>query len=160
MFEDGQPSAHNAEANKKISAHYESLFKKAEFKAVDGKTYNLSKIKAPIVILNFWASWCKPCLAEFPSINELKTKLNDGQVFVIGINTDSENQLKSIEKTVKKYSLTFPNVADSDSSIVGDFMIEAIPVSIIFAKGKVLEISNGQKDFDSGEAIEQFKKHL
>lgn len=160
MFENGQPNARNTEIEKKISAHYESMFKKTKVKTTDGKTIELSKVKAPIVILNFWASWCKPCLAEFPSINEMKKKFNDEQVLFVGINTDSEEQMKSIKKTVNKFELKFPIVADSDSKVVDDYKIEAIPVSIVFANGKVIEVSNKQKDFDSGETIELFKKYL
>ena len=160
MFENGQPNARNTENEKKINAHYESMFKKTKVKTTDGKTIELSKAKAPIVVLNFWASWCKPCLAEFPSINEMKKKFNDEQVLFVGINTDSEEQMKSIKKTVKKFELKFPIVADSDSKVVDDYKIEAIPVSIVFANGKVIEVSNKQKDFDSGETIELFKKYL
>ncbi len=160
VFENGQPNARNTETDKKINAHYESLFKKMKVKTTDGKVIELAKTKAPIVVLNFWASWCKPCLAEFPSINEMKKKFNDDQVLFLGINTDSDDQLKNIKKTVNKYELKFPVVADSDSKIVDNYKIEAIPVSIIFAKGKVIEVSNKQKDFDSGETVELFKKYL
>lgn len=160
MFENGQPNARNTETEKKINAHYESMFKKTKVKTTDGKTIELSKVKAPIVVINFWASWCKPCLAEFPSITEMKKKFNDDQVFFLGINTDNENQMKAIKKTVKKFELKFPIVADSDSKVVDDYKIEAIPVSIIFAKGKVIEVSNKEKDFNSGETIEMFKKYL
>jgi thiol-disulfide isomerase/thioredoxin len=160
MFENGQPNARNTEEDKKINAHYESMFKKTKIKTTDGKEIELSKVKAPIVVLNFWASWCKPCLAEFPSINEMKKKFNDDQVLFVGVNTDSEDQLSNIKKTVKKYELNFPIVADSDSKVVDDYKIEAIPVSIVFAEGKVIEVSNKQKDFDSGETVELFKKYL
>ncbi|MCO4793809.1 MAG: TlpA family protein disulfide reductase [Bacteriovoracaceae bacterium] len=159
-FENGQTNARNTEDDKKISAHYESMFKQSSFKTMDGKTVKLSDVKAPVVILNFWASWCKPCLAEFGSIEKMKKKFTDDQVLFLGINTDSEEQIKSIKKTVKKFSLTFPIVADKESKVVDDYKIEAIPVSIIFANGKVIEVSNKQKDFDSGEAIELFKKYL
>jgi thiol-disulfide isomerase/thioredoxin len=159
-FENGQPSARNTETSKKINAHYESLFRKTTVKTVDGKTIELSKEKAPIVILNFWASWCKPCLAEFPSVNEMKKRFKDDQVLFVGINTDAEEQMKSIKKTIKKFELKFPIVADTDSKVVDDYKIDAIPVSIIFANGKVIEVSKKQKDFDSGETIELFKKYI
>lgn len=159
MFKNGETNARNTESDKKISAHYESIYKKTKVKTVKGREISLSKVKAPVVVLNFWASWCKPCIAEFPSIVEMKKKFSDEQVLFLGINTDSEDQMKSIKKTVKKHGLNFPIVADLDSKIVEDFKIEAIPVSIIFANGKVIEVSNAQKDFDSGEVVELFKKY-
>ena len=90
----------------------------------------------------------------------MKKRFNDDQVLFVGINTDAEEQMKSIKKTIKKFELKFPIVADTDSKVVDDYKIDAIPVSIIFANGKVIEVSKKQKDFDSGETIELFKKYI
>jgi thiol-disulfide isomerase/thioredoxin len=145
---------------KKINAHYESKFQNSKFNVFGstGKVINPSKIQAPIVVLNFWASWCRPCLEEFPSITKLKEKFPNNEVYVIGINTDEEDQSKNIQKIIKEYGLNFPIVADHDGKILNDFLVSAIPVSIIFHKGKVIEVSNGAKEFDSKENIALFKK--
>lgn len=159
-FNFGDTTARISGKAKKINAHYESMFQKSVFKTTDGKELNLKKEKAPIVILNFWASWCQPCLEEFPSLTKLQGKFKADQVKVVGINTDVEKQQKEIKKTVKKYELNFPIVADDKGDITANFMVDAIPVSIIYHKGKVIEVSNGSKDFYSEEVLEQFKTIL
>ena len=160
VFDLGDPRAKLSGKEKKINAHFEAMFKKANFKNLEGKELNLKKEKAPIVILNFWASWCQPCLEEFPSLNKLRKKYDHEDLKIIGINTDVEDQTKSIAKIKKKYNLNFDIVADKKGKIISDFMVEAIPVSVIFKNGKVFEITNGKKDFFSEEVQDQFNTIL
>jgi len=153
-------SAGLSSKEKAINVHYQNLFSKINLKTSDNNDLKLSKIKAPIVILNFWASWCKPCLEEFPTIVAMKKKFSNDQVLVIGINADEKNQNIKIKKIVKKYNLNFPIVADKDGKALKDFLISSLPVSIIFKNGKVIEISKVAKDFNSGEVITSFQKIL
>ena len=155
MFNLFDLKADATKVEKKVFTHYESLFNSMSLTTTDKKKVKLKDIKAPIVVLNFWATWCKPCLVEFPSIVKMKEKYNDSKVVVLGINQDDENQLKGIKKIEKKFKLNFKNVADTDGSILEKFMISAIPVSIIFHKGKVVQVSNGAHDFSSEETYEK-----
>ena len=79
---------------------------------------------------------------------------------IIGINTDDDSAKKDVIKTIKKYNMTFSNVEDVDGSWLEKFMITAIPVSIIFHNGEVIEVSNGAKDFMSGEFQEKIDELL
>jgi len=111
-----------------------------------GESIELSKEKSPIVLLNFWASWCLPCLKEFPSLVAFQEKYKN-QVRVIGVNGDEEDTLKNIKKTEKKYKLNFESVDDSKSTIATNFLINSYPVSIIYHKGKVVYVSTKIHDF-------------
>ncbi len=145
---------------RKIYTHYESLYNSLELKPTVGKAFKLKEVKAPIVVLNFWATWCKPCLIEFPSLVEMQKKYGVKKVQVFGINQDDSNQLKNMKKIAEKYHLNFPNIADVDGVILEKFMISAIPVSITYHNGKVIEVSNGAKDFSSEEIYERYDKIL
>ncbi len=153
-----ESTAGQSSAQKKISSHYENLLKSSVFTTREGKTIAANALAAPIVIINFWASWCKPCLEEFPSLVELDKKYSDDQVFILGINTDEPEAKKEIIKTIERFGMQFANVEDKDGSWLEKFMITAIPVSIVFHNGKVLEVSNGAKDFVSGEFIEKIEQ--
>src|SRR5690606_3035773 len=63
------------------------------FKDKDGKTVSLKSLKGKVVFINFWATWCPPCIHEMPSINELKKtfKGNDNIVFLM---VDVDNNIK------------------------------------------------------------------
>lgn len=160
FFKSKDINAKPTEARAKINKHYESIFSDQKFKTLTEKEILLSVEKAPIVILNFWASWCIPCLEEFPSIVSLKKKFGDDKILVLGINTDEKNNLPEITKTMKKFGINFPVVHDADGSITSAFKVSAIPVSIIFHKGKVIEVSNGAYDFYSEENLEKFTELL
>jgi thiol-disulfide isomerase/thioredoxin len=138
---------------------YEKLFQELTVKTNTGKRVKLSAIKAPVVILNFWASWCIPCIKEFPSLVELKSKFKDSELVVLGFNNDEGAQEKIIKKFEKKYKLNFASVADKASYITTDkFLISDIPVSIIYENGKIYEVSKGDRDFNDIDLSKLIKK--
>ena len=139
--------------------YYQNIFSKLELTTTNGRTIRLSKSSTPIVILNFWASWCGPCLIEFPSIVQMKKKFSN-DVLIIGINSDEERQLDKIKEIEQKYHLNFPNVADKKGKILDKFLIQSIPTSIIFHNGLVIKMTTGGQDFNSEEFIENFKEIL
>ncbi|MBC7540124.1 MAG: TlpA family protein disulfide reductase [Bacteriovorax sp.] len=143
-------------------AAYEDLFLKGRFETVDGKKIENTKLKSPIIIYNFWASWCNPCLEEMPSLISLKKKFKDDEVQVLAFNTDEDDQLKNINKIMKKMNLKneFNVIADKNTAIANSFKFTAIPVTIIFNRGKVVHFSNGPMDFNSPEMVEKIKKWI
>ena len=154
-------SAVPTKANSQYAA-YEQLFLKGSFETIEGKKIEITKIKSPIVIYNFWASWCGPCIEEMPSLISMKKKFKDEDVQVMSFNTDETDQLKNIQKTLRKFNLKneFNIIPDKNTKIAEGFRLSAIPVTIIFNRGKVVYFSNGPMDFDSSEMIEKLKKWI
>lgn len=139
---------------------YEKIFITGKFQTIDGKNIEISKLKSKVVVYNFWASWCNPCMEEIPSMLEMKKKFPDDKVMVFAFNTDIENQMQNIAKSLKKLNIKneFHVVADKNTQIADSFKFTAIPVTIIFKQGKVVYFSNGPMDFNSEEMIGNFKK--
>jgi thiol-disulfide isomerase/thioredoxin len=144
----------------KQMAHYETTFRDAVMQDLEGNKHGLSSIEAPVIILNFWASWCAPCLEEMPSLVELRNQFSNEDLMIYGINSDEEDQAKKIEKTVKKFALNYKIVPDNEAVLLNKFMISSIPVTIIFVRGEVMEVSLGLKDFASEEFIQKIKSVL
>jgi thiol-disulfide isomerase/thioredoxin len=140
----------------KLNLHYQNNLKDVSI-VKNGKKSSLDKIDSKIIIVNFWASWCVPCLEEFPSLVSLKSKYQDKDLEIVGINTDDKDSIKDAKKIMTKYKINFPIVFDNDGALVSKFKVSAIPITIIFNKGKVIEVSNGAKDFVSGEFLETVK---
>ncbi len=158
---------HNIEAKdtpKKDSsfARYEELFLKGSYQTIDGKKIENSKLKSPVVILNFWATWCTPCMQEMPSLIDLKKKFKNDELQILAFNTDEEDQLKNIQKAKTKLKLhdELNIIADKNTKIAESFNLSAIPVTIIFNRGKVVHFSNGPVDFASVELQEKIKKWI
>ena len=139
---------------------YQDVFSKVSFRTVDNKKIILSKVRSPLIILNFWASWCAPCLKELPSLIRLRKRFRSEDLLVIGINTDEEKQLEKILKTQDEFGINFPIVADSLGEALSEFQVNAIPLTIFYYKGKVIDISYGAKEFDSPMMIEKLENLL
>jgi len=125
---------------------YETNFQGLKFTTTKQTIVELKNEKTPIIVLNFWASWCIPCLKEFPSLVKFQEKYKD-QVKVFGINGDEENPVESIQKIEKKYGLNFESTVDADSAISNRFLINTYPVSIVFHRGKVIYVNKRIHDF-------------
>lgn len=141
---------------------YEDLFLKGKFETIEGTKIENTKLKSPVVIYNFWASWCNPCLEEMPSLVALKNKFTDDELQVLAFNTDEGDQLGNIRKALKKLNIKkeFSVIADKNTLIADSFKFSAIPVTIIFNRGKVVHFSNGPMDFNSAEMVEKMKKWI
>jgi len=110
-----------------------------------GKQISLRDFGGKVLVVNFWASWCPPCIEETPSLNEF-AKLMAGQgVVVLGINVD-QNQ-KNYEGFAKHFQLAFPNVRDPEQAISYRFGTYQFPESyIIDRSGKVVRKFAGVPD--------------
>ncbi|MBA2404288.1 MAG: TlpA family protein disulfide reductase [Bdellovibrionales bacterium] len=139
-------NAEQVDQDKQKHSVYESAFQSLKLTTTKGTTVELKAEKEPVILLNFWASWCVPCLKEFPSLVQLQDKFK-GQVKVIGINGDEDSAPELIKKTEGKYRLNFESTSDTDSLIGNKFMVATYPVSIVFHKGKVVFVSKKIHNF-------------
>jgi thiol-disulfide isomerase/thioredoxin len=160
LFHVFSENASAANAKDETYLSYEKNFLGGKFKTIDGKSIEISKIKSPVVIYNFWASWCNPCMEEIPSMLAMKKKFTDDQIMVLAFNTDEADQLQNIARSVKKLNIKneFQIIADKNTVVADSFKFSAIPVTIIFSHGKVVHFSNGPMDFNSEEMIGKLKK--
>lgn len=130
-------NAELVEVDKQKYSVYETNFQTLKLTTSKNTTIELKNETSPIIVLNFWASWCVPCLKEFPSLVQFQAKY-PGQVKVIGINGDESESAQLISKTEAKYQLNFESVEDPNSKISEMFLIRTYPVSIVFHRGKVI----------------------
>ena len=125
------------------------------FEDSEGKITNLSDLKGKVVFINFWATWCPPCIAEMPSINKLKSKFKDNPnvVFImLDMDSDLKKSLKFMER--KTYDL---DVYIPASQISGDYFQGALPTTLLFNKsGKLVFKHEGGADYSNTE----FEKFL
>jgi thiol-disulfide isomerase/thioredoxin len=161
MAVNGQSSnAAKVDENKAKYSVYEDQFSKTKLITTKKTEINLSKQKQPIIVLNFWASWCQPCLAEFQTLKKFIKLFPKEDVLVIGINNDDENPKRAIKKTEKDLKLNFESTIDTDSKITSSFLVEKIPASIVFYKGKVIHYVNEEFDFMNAKFTHKIKMLL
>jgi len=115
----------------------------------------LSKLKGKGVMINFWATFCKPCEAEMPYMQNLYKKYRDKGIEIVAINLDA-NQLV-VNNFIEEYALDFPVVRDKSSNIRDLYRIGPIPSSLFIDKdGVIVEQKLGQLKLRDLEAY--FKK--
>jgi len=116
----------------------------------DGKSYNLQQFQGKVLYIDFWASWCPPCLKSFPFLNELEQDLKDQGLQVIAINLDesSEDAKAFLAKTPAQFIVA----ADSNEQCARNFDVQAMPSSYLIDRNGI--IRHIQLGFRPGEAKE------
>jgi peroxiredoxin len=109
---------------------------------LDGNQQSLSQYRGKIVLLNFWATWCKPCTTEMPAMQASFDKLRDKGFVVLAIN-ELEDDAK-VREHIKTYGHTFPVLMDRDNKVANQFGVFGLPVSVfIDQQGRVQEYIKG-----------------
>jgi peroxiredoxin len=109
---------------------------------LEGKPQSLSQYRGKIVLVNFWATWCKPCTTEMPAMQASFDKLRDKGFVVLAIN-ELEDDVK-VRAHIKQYGHTFPVAMDRDNKVANQFGVFGLPVSIfIDQQGRVQEYIKG-----------------
>jgi cytochrome c biogenesis protein CcmG, thiol:disulfide interchange protein DsbE len=117
---------------------------------LDGKPARLSDLRGNVVVLNFWATWCQPCIDEAPSLNALQRRIAPRGGTVLGINLDEDQS--AYESFLKTYQIGFPNYRDPSKRIALDYGTTMYPETyIIDRKGRLDRKIIGPQDWTSPE---------
>jgi thiol-disulfide isomerase/thioredoxin len=122
----------------------------ATFRTSMGEIIDISNSKGKVIFLNFWATWCPPCLAEMPSVNSLRSKFrnNPSVVFVLA---DIDNNLKRSETFMQKNKYDLP-VYEPAGIIPKSIFQGTVPTTLIINKqGEIVFFHEGMADYDSEE---------
>lgn len=106
---------------------------------LDGKEHRLSDYRGQGVFLNFWGTWCKPCEAEMPYINNQYNQNKDDGIQVLAVNI-GETEL-AVTNFTKKYGLEFPILLDKKKEVMEYYGVGTLPATYLIDKeGKLVQI--------------------
>jgi thiol-disulfide isomerase/thioredoxin len=110
----------------------------------DGAPFSLSQLRGKVVLVNFWATWCEPCLAEMPSLQSLRNLLGSERFEVLGVNY--QEGPARIEAFTRTSGVTFPLVRDTDGSVARAWGARVFPSSFIVDRDGGNEFSYSPMD--------------
>jgi thiol-disulfide isomerase/thioredoxin len=126
-----------------------------------GKSIDLSQFKGQVVMINFWATWCKPCRDEMPLLEDIYKKYKPMGFTLLGVNVepdskDAETWLGKLPKPV-----TFPIAYDVDSKVSKLYKVETMPSTVLVdRKGNVRVLHRGYKAGDENIYLTQIRSML
>jgi peroxiredoxin len=132
-----------------------------ELKAQDlaGATYTLADYRGKVVLLNFWASWCPPCLREMPSMERLRVRMEGRPLAIVAL--DSAETAEEVKAYLSRMKLGFPVLLDPDGSNTKRWKVFALPTTFLLdPSGRVRHVLTGPTEWDEGEALEIIESML
>lgn len=125
-----------------------------ELKTLAGDTVKLSDLKGKKVMLNFWATWCPPCKAEMPAMEEFHKEAGD-EVVILAVNIDPHLDVKAF---VDENGITFPIPLDEEDKVNETYQVLSIPTTyFIDTKGNIGNKYIGAMNL---ELMKQYTKEL
>jgi len=116
-------------------------------KTLSGQELRLADFRGHTVVVNFWATWCAPCVAEMPALQRLHDKLGARQVAVIAVNFQ-ENAAR-IRPFVERLGLTFPVIRDHDGTLRAAWKVGVFPSSFVIGPDqRIAFVATGEIDWD------------
>jgi peroxiredoxin len=125
----------------------------------DAAPVSLADLRGRVVLLNFWATWCKPCEDELPSMQRLHRALAGAGFELLAISVDDAPE--PVAEFRSRYGLAFPILLDPRREVAGAYQTHHFPESfLIDAEGRVVERYIGPRDWDAPEYLARIRALL
>ena len=117
---------------------------------VEGKDIHLSDYTGKVVLVDFWATWCVPCTAEIPHLEELYEKYGSQGFVVIGVSMDGPETEAQVLPFIQRNGLTFPVAVDEETRVINAYNpTRAAPLSVLIDRhGQITRVREG---YDIGD---------
>jgi len=111
----------------------------ADFTLTDltGQEQRLSQYRGNIVLLNFWATWCKPCTTEMPAMQAAYDRLREKGFVVLAVNELEDDE--KVREHIRTYKHTFPVLMDRENRVANLYGVYGLPVSVFIDEAGVVQ---------------------
>lgn len=145
----------------KADINKENLQTAGNFSYTDesGKATSIMDLKGKVVFINFWASWCPPCRAEMPDLNNLYQKLKDDDRFVFLFMNEDQDRQKAVEY-LRKNNFAMPMHFRVDN-VPPEIFSGSLPTTVVLNKdGEIVLTHSGMASYNSEGFIKQLRELL
>jgi len=125
-----------------------------------GHEVSVADLRGKVLLINFWATWCGPCVVEMPSMEKLYREFHDEGFEILAISSDLQGQM--VTKPFKEqFELTFPILHDLQQEVNATYQIRSIPASVLVGKDGVIAYRvPGARDWYSEKARTMIRQLL
>lgn len=123
-----------------------------EVRTPEGSTFRLAAHRGSIVLLNFWATWCVPCVEEMPSIERLARRYRERAFAVVAVSVDSDATI--VPGFLRKHRLSLPVGLDPAMEVARSFGARALPTTLILDRsGTIAAMAFGPRAWDGKASV-------
>jgi thiol-disulfide isomerase/thioredoxin len=123
-----------------------------DLNTLDGRPFRLEQLRGKVVLVNFWATWCEPCVEEMPSMQRLRNLLANAPFEIVAVNhQEGEARIRGF---LQKVPLDFPIVRDTDGAVTRAWQTRIFPTSyLVDAEGKIRYVLAGATDWSAPATV-------
>ena len=131
-------------------------------KDIESQTQSFESLKGEkLTLIDFWATWCKPCVKAIPKLNEIYKEYKEKGVNIIGVNCDGPRSISKVEPMSKALAIEYPVLLDIDSELRIDLDVNYYPTLIMVnQKNEIVWLHEGYGYDDDKLIIQQIEKQL
>ncbi len=123
---------------------------------LDGNKWLLSDLKGRPVIINFWATWCPPCIEEMPSFERVWDIVKDEGIQILAISYGEDQDL--VEAFRARYTMSFPVIADTTGNVVREWPVQGLPTTVVVdPAGDIVYKVVGTREWDDEEILDKVR---
>jgi len=136
----------------------------ADFRLNDlsGKSVRYAEVKGKkVTVLDFWATWCKPCTQAIPKLVQLQARYRDQGVQILGINVDGVRNLNKVRPMASSLEISYPVLLDVNSQVRADLKVTAMPtILLVNENDEIVVRQQGYRAGDEKILEEEIRKLL
>lgn len=112
--------------------------------SVDGQTVDLDEHRGKVVLLDFWATWCAPCVATLPELKKLRNEIDESKLAIIGVSGDTEKA--RLSKFINDHDVQWPNIFDRSGVVQKRWQALSLPSYYVLDEHAVVRYRGGDKN--------------
>ena len=114
---------------------------------LDGSSINLSSLRGKNILINYWVTWCVPCIEEMPALQKLAQEYQGKNLVMLSINGIAQDDLAKVKDTVAEFGMTYPVVLDEGDAVFKSYWMGFMPTTVfVDSQGIIRHIKLGGAD--------------
>jgi thiol-disulfide isomerase/thioredoxin len=116
-------------------------------RGTNGREHTLKQFRGRVVVLNFWATWCAPCLDEMPILTAVYKRYSSSGLVVLGASLDDAKNVHAVDAAARKYKIDYPIYINVSAESMESFGVESVPATILLDRdGRIIARMPGEVD--------------